>query len=123
MFSFSLCGRPAGMTRQRCTRALCLNTAESLQLFWFDGHLAPQANLPRRPTNERNTIRVQRLVNGRSARLSPSNRNPGTTCRLLHSQPLRLLVTATQPLDDSELHPKLDPIQRNEPDNVLPTSS
>ena len=75
-----------------------------------------EANLARRAPDERHTVRVQALVDRSSARLGTGKRH--TTGLRSHLLALLALVTGAEPADDRRLHRELDPVERDEPDDV-----
>lgn len=104
-----------GVACQRLANALSLYAAEALQLFGLHGNLSTKANLARHPLDERDTIRVQRLVDRGGAGL----RTVDFEASLLDHLGLLALVTLAEILDNGGFHGKLDPIERNEPNDVL----
>ena len=111
----SSCSR--GVTGEGGTCASGLDAAEALQLLGLDGYLLTESNLASRATDERHTVRVHALVDRGRARLSAGN---GDTSGGLLSH--GSVVTLTKRLDDSSLHRELDPVERDEPDNILEQS-
>jgi hypothetical protein len=105
----------AGVTSERSTSALSLDAAEALQFLGLHRDPATESNLACCPLNEGDTVRVQGFVDRGSARLCAAERNTlGVGVGGLLGN-----ATSVERLDDRGLHGELDPVQRNEPDNIL----
>lgn len=105
---------PARIPRQGSTNPLRLNTTKPLQLLRLHRDLLPEPDLPRRALDEAHTVRVQRLVDRCSARLGAGDGNTsGSDRRSLE------LVPLTETFDDGGFHPEFDPVEWDEPDDVL----
>jgi hypothetical protein len=110
-------GRPTSPTRvprKRLANSLGLNRAESLQLLRLHRDLSAKAHFTCRTLDERHTIRVERFVDGRSARLGAGEWDAGGS-RFLDDT----LTTLADSLDNGGFHSKFNPIQGDEPDDVL----
>ena len=94
-----------------------LDGREAAKLFGLDRDLLPEADLVGSAAEEADTVRVQRLVDRGSARLSAGDRDARRGLDGLLAD--GTLVTVAQVLDDSGLHRELDEIHGHEPDNVL----
>lgn len=73
-----------------------------------------EADLASSTLDERNAILVERLVNGTHARLAATEGNTSGGFRGEST-----FVTRTEPFDNGSPHTEFDPIQRDEPDDVL----
>lgn len=104
-----------GVACQRLANALSLYAAETLKLFGLHSNLSTEADLARHPLDERHTIRVQRLVDRSGAGLRTVDFEAG----LLDHLCLLALVALAEILDDGGLHGEFDPIERDEPNDVL----
>lgn len=102
--------------RERLARLRRLDRAEAPQLIRLHVDLTTQTHTPRRPSNKVDTVRIQRLVDGRRARLRTRERHTTCCCRCFRT--LRCLVPRTEVFDDGRLHRELDPVERDEPDDV-----
>ena len=96
-----------------------LDAAEPLQLFCLDADLLAKANLAYSAADERRPVRVQRFMEGSSARLSPHDRDASLRAGT-SSRRLGLIVTVAEVLDHSSFHRELDQVEGNEPNDVLP---
>ena len=95
-----------------------LDAGEALQLVVADADFATETDSARCTTDEANTVRVERLVDRSCPRLSAGDGN--TTLGLLLQFRTDLpLVTLAQVFDNSRLHGEFDPVQRNEPYDIL----
>ena len=95
---------------------MCLIRAEPLQLLGLDADTSSKSNLPCCSSKESDTVRVQGFVDGSSPRLCAGNGDTiGGLRRLLSS----LETSVAEIFDDCGLHRELDPIERDEPDDVL----
>lgn len=105
------------MAGEHRARLRSLDTREAAELLGLDRDLLPEADLVGGTTEEADTVRVQRLVDRRSAGLGTGDGDTaGSLASLLAKGGL---VTLTQPPDDGSLHGELDEIERQEPDNIL----
>jgi hypothetical protein len=97
---------------------LCLDAAEALEFFGLhrDVNLAAKADLASSPLDERYTVGVERFVDRSDTRLGAGERDTGTGGGLASDLGF---VTSTKGLDDGGLHRELDPVERDEPDDVL----
>lgn len=113
-----LCSSPAGVASQCRADPLSLDTAEALQLLRLHGDLATEADLASGALDERDTVGVERLVDGGSAGLGASD---GDTLASSSSGSLcdGRLVTLAEPCNNGVLHAELDEVEGKEPDNVL----
>jgi hypothetical protein len=112
----SLCsGSPARVPRQSRSDVLYLDARESLELILFHRHLLTKANLPSRSLDERHTIGVQGLVDRRSTRLGLRNWDTSLS-RCFFDGPSS---TGANVFYNSSLHGELDPVERDEPDDIL----
>jgi hypothetical protein len=104
----------ARVARKRRTDALGLDAAEALELLGLHRDLRAEAHLARRALDERHTVRVQGLVDRRRAGLGARDGDAvrGFVCSLG-------LVPLAERLDDGGLHRELDPVERDEPYDVL----
>ena len=107
------------MTREDAAGARSLDRAEALELLGLHGDLLAEANLARRAADERHTVRVQRLVDGRRTRLSTRDGNARRDLSGLGAD--GALVTVAEVLDDRGLHRELDQVRGQGPDDVLQT--
>jgi hypothetical protein len=73
-----------------------------------------EADLASSTLDERNAILVERLMNGTHTRLAATEGNTSDDVRGEST-----FVTRTEPFDNGSPHTEFDPIQRDEPDNVL----
>ena len=105
-----MAGKDAASTRS-------LDRAEALELLGLHRDLLAEADLAGGTTDERHTVRVERLVNRRRARLSASD-GDAALLRLLGNS---LVVTLAETLDDRRLHRELDQVKRDKPDDVPTT--
>lgn len=92
-----------------------LDGAEPTELIRLDVDPTAKANFPRCAPDEADTVRVQALMDRRSPRLGPGQ---GYTTGLLSLLAKLTLMACTERLDDGRLHGKLNPVERDEPDNV-----
>ena len=106
--------RPTRVPRQRSTNALRLNTAKPLQLLGLHRNLLPKPNFPRRALDEADTVRVQRLMDRRSARLGAGDGNTSGG-----DSGGSELVPLAETFDNGGFHREFDPVERDEPDDVL----
>lgn len=79
-------------------------------------HGTAKANLPRCPTNEADTVRVHRLMNGGGTTGRARQWDLAAALNLCSDLPLS---TLTQVFDDRGLHCELDEVEWQEPDDVL----
>lgn len=105
------------MAGEHGARLRSLNAREAAELLGLDRDLLPEADLVSSTTEEADTVRVQRLVDRRSARLCTGNGD--TASGLLGLLAKARLMTITERLDDGGLHCELDQVHREEPDYVL----
>jgi len=110
----SLCSSATRVAGQSGSNSLRLDTAKSLELLGLHGDLLPEANLASSALDERHTIRVQRLVDGGSARLGTSDGDTGGG----DGSSGGLDMPVAEVLDDSSLHGELDQVKGQEPDDV-----
>jgi len=106
--------RPTRVPRQRSPNPLRLDTTKPLQLLGLHRDLLPEPDLPRRALDKAHTVRVQRLVDRRCARLGAGDGDAGG--RALGGLEL---VSLAEPFDDGGFHREFDPVEWDEPDNVL----
>lgn len=105
------------MTGQDLARLLSLDAAEALELFGLDAHTLAEADLASGTTDERGTVRVERLVDRGGAGLGTGH---GDALGLsLGGSGSGGLVTVAEVFDDGGLHSELDPVERHEPNDVL----
>ena len=112
-------GRPTSPTwvpRERLANSLGLDRAESLQLLRLHRDLSAKAYFTCRTLDERHTVRVERFVDGGSARLGAGERDAGGSFFLGDT-----LMTLADSFDNGGFHCKFNPIQGDEPDDVLYT--
>lgn len=100
---------------------MCLDAAEALELFGLHRNvdLAAKADLASGPLDERHTVGVQRLVDRSDTRLGAGEGDTSAGRGLASDLGF---VTSTESLDDGSLHRELDPVERDEPDDVLITT-
>jgi len=115
--SSALSARTRWVTGQNGTSMGGLDAAESLQLLWLDRNLSTKANLSGGPLDERDTIGVQRLVDGGDTRSGLDQGNASSPEGSLIRG--TTFATLADVLDDSGFHRKLDEIEREEPNNIL----
>ena len=96
-----------------------LDRAEALELLGLHRDLRAEADLARRAADERDTVRVERLVNRGRARLGAGDGHTGGSLRGLVAE--RRLVAVAEVLDDRGLHRELDQVRGQGPDDVLQT--
>ncbi len=101
---------PTGMPRERLARLRRLDAAEPLHLAVLHHHLLAEPYPARGAVQERHAVRVERLVDRLHARR-----------RALHAHLRRGLRQPLVPqvLDEGCAHGELDPVEGDEPDDVL----
>ncbi len=99
-----------GMPRERLARLRRLDAAEPLHLAVLHHHLLAEPYPARGAVQERHAVRVERLVDRLHARR-----------RALHAHLRRGLRQPLVPqvLDEGGAHGELDPVEGDEPDDVL----
>lgn len=98
-----------------CLRGL--DTREAAELLGLDRDLLPEADLVGGTTEEADAVRVQRLVDRRSARLGAGDGDARRSRRGLVTE--SSLVAVAQVLDNCSLHRELDEIHWYEPADIL----
>ena len=109
--------RATWMPRERLARLRGLDGAEAPELVGLDRDPAAEADLARGAADERDTVRVERLVDRHSAGLGAGDGNTAGGLAGLLAE--RGLVALTQPPDDCNLHGELVEVEGQEPDNIL----
>ena len=107
--------RSRGVACKDAASARSLDRAEALKLLGLHRDLLAETDLAGGATDERDTVRVERLVDRGRARSRASHRD----ARLLGLLGDRRVVTLAEALDDRRLHGELDKVKREEPDDVL----
>ena len=106
------------MARKGLTGMGGLNRREALEFGLAHLHLLPalEAHSPDGTLDKVDSVAVEALVNAADTARRPGNGDPGALA--LHLVPQLLLVTLTEVLDDGRFHRKLDPVEREEPNDV-----
>lgn len=105
------------MARKDTASTRSLDRAETLELLGLHRNLLAEADLAGSATNERDAVRVQRLVDGSRTGLGARDRDAALV--LLHLLGECLVVAGTEALDDRRLHGELDEVKREEPNDIL----
>lgn len=111
--------RPAWVPGEDSAGLGGLDTGEPRKLV--GGHLGgvgAEADLAGSAADEADTVGVEGLVEGSSARLGAGERNAAVSLFSNHLGNLAGLALAER-LDDRSLHGELDKVERQEPDDVL----
>ena len=112
-----LCRRARGVTREDGASLRSLDRGEATELLGLDRDLLPEADLVGGAAEERDTVRVERLVDRRSTGLGARDGNARRDLSSLGAD--GALVTVAEVLDDRGLHRELDEVHGREPDDVL----
>jgi len=107
----------ARVASERSAGVLSLDATEARQFVGIDINLLTKAHFPSGTAQERNTVRVQGLVDRGGTGLGTFERDGPT---LSSGKLLACLAFAAfmEGLDDGSLHAELDEVERQEPDDV-----